>query len=162
MAANEEASFDPDLEGRPRRNKTKKKDLQKKDQVEGEIFYNSFGVPVGLKRNDLRSYVGVVARERIPIIYDDWRKVPLEIKESLWSSLQEKFKLTLKAKKQVLSWMGSSLRIFRSTLVNDFILPNSDNMNSLKKPPIEFEFIKKNHWKAFVAKVLSENFKVYV
>ena len=35
------------------------------------------------KRNNLRNYIGVIVRERVPIIYDYWRKVPLDIKETL-------------------------------------------------------------------------------
>ncbi|KDO36923.1 hypothetical protein CISIN_1g043081mg, partial [Citrus sinensis] len=54
--------------------------------------------PVGKKRNNLRNYIGVIVREGVPIIYDDWRKVPLDIKEMLWTHFQEKFKLSLKAK----------------------------------------------------------------
>lgn len=61
-------------------------------------MYNWYGVPFANKRNDLRNYIGVIVQENVPIIADDWRKVPLDMKETLWTHFQEKFKLSLKAK----------------------------------------------------------------
>ncbi|GAY55438.1 hypothetical protein CUMW_164240 [Citrus unshiu] len=79
----------------------KKKGLQKqKVSHEVAIEYNSYGVPVGKGRNDLRSYIGVLIRETISILLDDWRRVPLEMKETLWVHFQKKFKLSLKCKSQ--------------------------------------------------------------
>ena len=62
-----------ELEGRPRRRKqTNKKGLQKQEvSHEAAIEYNSYGVPVGKGRNDLRSYIGVIVRETISILLDD-------------------------------------------------------------------------------------------
>jgi len=46
--------------------------LQKQEvSHEAAIEYNSYGVPVGKGRNDLRSYIGVIARETISILLDD-------------------------------------------------------------------------------------------
>ena len=50
----------PELDGRPRRRKIKK-GLQKQEvSHEAAIEYNSYGVPVGNGRNDLKSYIGVI------------------------------------------------------------------------------------------------------
>ena len=80
----------PDLEGRPpRRKQTKKRDLQKEgDSYHGTVEFNVYGVPVGKGRNELRTYIGVIVRETISITYDDWRIVPLEIKDTLWQHFQ--------------------------------------------------------------------------
>ncbi|KDO50395.1 hypothetical protein CISIN_1g037102mg [Citrus sinensis] len=129
MAEKEEPTYDPDLEGKPRRNLTKKKDLQRGASDQTEVMYNSYGVSVGKRRNDLRNYIGVIVRERVPITYDDWRK--------------EKFKLSLNAKTQVFKWMGIALRSFRCKLANKYILSNTNNLSSLKKPPLEYEGIRK-------------------
>ena len=49
-----------------------KKSLQKQEvSHEAAIEYNSYGVPVGKGRNDLRSYIGVIVRETISILLDD-------------------------------------------------------------------------------------------
>lgn len=183
----------PELDGRPRRRKQiKKKGLQKQEvSHEAAIEYNSYGVPVGKGRNDLRSYIGVIVRETISILLDDWRRVPLEMKETLWVhfqvlfscfivclkilynfqiclklflihviGLQKKFKLSLKCKSQVLKWMGVASRNFRCELATEFVLPNKDDRKSLRLPPIEYPSIKKEDWKLFVDKVLSEQFQV--
>ncbi|GAY67475.1 hypothetical protein CUMW_256770 [Citrus unshiu] len=92
-------------------------------------MYNSYKVPVGKKRNDLRNYIG------------------------------EKFKLSLKENTQVFKWMGIALRGFRCKLANEYILPNANNLSSLKKPPLEYEGIRKEDWKSFVDKILSKNFQ---
>ncbi|KAH9717944.1 hypothetical protein KPL71_022033 [Citrus sinensis] len=151
----------PELDGRPRRRKqTKKKGLQKQEvSHEAAIEYNSYGVPVGKGRNDLRSYIGVIVRETISILLDDWRRVPLEMKETLWVHFQKKFKLSLKCKSQVLKWMGVASRNFRCELATEFVLPNKDDRKSLRLPPIEYPSIKKEDWKLFVDKVLSEQFQ---
>ena len=87
MAEHEEMNL-PDLEGRPsRRKQTKKKDLQK-DGDKIVVEYNIYGVPIGQGRNELRNYIGVIVREIISITYDDWRRVPLEVKEFLWQHFQ--------------------------------------------------------------------------
>lgn len=66
-----ELAYNPNLEERPRQNLTKKKDLQKRVSDENKITYNSYGVLVRKKRNELRSYISRIVRERVPIIYDE-------------------------------------------------------------------------------------------
>ena len=78
------------LDGRPKRRKqTKKKHLLKRSADDKVIVqYNQYGVPIGDGANDLRSYIDVLVRDSISILYDDWRRVPLEIKDKLWDHLQ--------------------------------------------------------------------------
>ena len=80
----------PELDGRPRRRKqTKKKGLQKKAfSNKAVVEYNGYNVPVGKGRNDFRSYIVVIVRETISILLHDWRRVPLEMKETLWVHFQ--------------------------------------------------------------------------
>ena len=85
----------------------------------------------------------MIVWERVLIIYDDWRKVPLDIKETLWTHFQKTFKLSLKAKTQVFKWMGIALRGFRCKLANEYILSNANNLSSLKKPHFKYEGIRK-------------------
>lgn len=85
LAKNEEFAFSYlDLSSSSRCNITKKKDLQKERvHNQNEVIYNAYGVPMGKKRNYLRSYVSMIVQERILIIYDDRRKVPLDLKDTL-------------------------------------------------------------------------------
>lgn len=71
MVKNNELAYNPHLLGRPRQNLTKNKDLQKRVSDENKITYNSYGVLVRKKRNELKSYISGIVRERIQIIYDD-------------------------------------------------------------------------------------------
>ncbi|GAY64740.1 hypothetical protein CUMW_235740 [Citrus unshiu] len=73
--------------------------------------------------------------------------------------MQKKLKLSLKCKSQVLKWMMVASRNFRSELATEFILPNKDDRKSLKLPHIEYPSIKKEDWKLFVDKILSEQFQ---
>ena len=85
MASNDDITL-PDLEGRPsRRKKSMKKDLQKEGcNIQSMIEYNSFGVPFERGRNDLRNCICIIVRDIVSILYDDWRTVPLKLKETLW------------------------------------------------------------------------------
>ena len=56
--------------------------------------------------------------------------------------------------------MGVASRNFRCELATEFVLPNKDDRKSLRLPPIEYPSIKKEDWKLFVDKVLSEQFQV--
>ncbi|GAY58561.1 hypothetical protein CUMW_187920 [Citrus unshiu] len=148
MAQNDEFTL-LELKGRPRKRKQmKKKGLQKEEfSNEALVEYKSYGVPIGKGRNDLRSYIGFI------------RRVPLELKETLWFHFQKKFNLSLKCKSQVLKWMGVASRNFRSQLTKEFIIPYKDDIMSLRLPPIEYPGIKKEDWKHFVDKILSEEFQ---
>lgn len=116
------------------------------------MIHNAYGILVGKKRNDLRSYVSMIVWEKFLIIYDDSRKVPLDLNDTLWTHFQEMFKLSPKSKTQVFIWMGSSLRNFISKLANKNILSNADKPNLLKLPLIEFKGNKNEDWIVFVKK----------
>lgn len=66
-----------------------RKQIKKKKRSGGkiEVKYNKYGVPVREVSVDLSTLVGVLARSCVPIIYDDWRKVPKETKDRIWETL---------------------------------------------------------------------------
>ena len=76
----------PECNERPTRwKKTKKKNLMKLTPDNKTIVeYNDYRIPVREGGTELRSYIGVVVRDNVSILYDDWRRVPPEIKEKLW------------------------------------------------------------------------------
>ena len=51
------------------------------------VQYNEMGVPGGDEAIELASFLGVLARTSVYILYFDWRKVPPETKERLWKSV---------------------------------------------------------------------------
>ena len=57
-----------------------------------KIRYNELGEPIGDARATLQSYIGMVARNMIPIDIPSRPEVDLELKEKLWLDVQVKFK----------------------------------------------------------------------
>lgn len=49
-----------------------------------KIRYNEFGVPIGQNRSILQSYIGMAARNKIPIDIPSWPDVDSELKAKLW------------------------------------------------------------------------------
>lgn len=80
----------PNLEGRPkRRRQTKIKHLLKRSTEDKIIVeYNQYEVPIGNRANDRRSYISVLVRDNISILYEERRHVSLEIKEIFWDLLR--------------------------------------------------------------------------
>ena len=52
------------------------------------VGWNSRGQPVDPNKAKFVSYIGVVARRTVPITYDNWRKVPDTLKDTIWDDIQ--------------------------------------------------------------------------
>ncbi|CAH9146728.1 unnamed protein product, partial [Cuscuta epithymum] len=167
MSKNEEAMDDfdvdkglDDLGQRPkRRQKTKKKMLLKKaadDKVVVKV--NSFGVHAGKEWTELTNYIGVLVRDHVSIVHDEWRHVKVKLKDEMWNHLKELFVLSDNSKKHVLATMSVAFRNFKSMLRNDFIYQHAHNLEKLALPPTEYKQISKKEWKLFVKKTFSEEF----
>ncbi|CAH9139071.1 unnamed protein product, partial [Cuscuta epithymum] len=161
--------FDDDVEDFPkecimrpqRRQKTKKKMLLQKasdDRITVEV--NAFGVHCGDGWTNLTNYCGVLVKDYVSIIYDDWRHVPDKVKDELWKYLLELFVLTSRSKKQVFATMSVALRQFRFELRNDFILQHMDDLTKLRYPPERYKHIRTDEWRVFVKKTFTEEFQV--
>lgn len=51
------------------------------------VTFNKFGKPVGEEGNELTQFLGTLVRmaDHVGIQYDDWRKVPIQKKEDMYS-----------------------------------------------------------------------------
>lgn len=49
-----------------------------------KVTYNERGIPNGLNRHTLQSYIGMLARTIVPIDKTSWPKVDPELKEKIW------------------------------------------------------------------------------
>ncbi|KAK9174750.1 hypothetical protein WN944_026754 [Citrus x changshan-huyou] len=58
------------------------------DEPKFVVKYNILGVPVGEEAIELSTYIGVLTRISIPILYNDWRRVPDDTKERLLESVK--------------------------------------------------------------------------
>ena len=52
------------------------------------IDYNADGIYVGESYVHITSYLGVLARTQVPIRYNTWRDVPVQLKDKLWDSIE--------------------------------------------------------------------------
>ena len=54
------------------------------------MTYNPNGIYVGQTSVHLTIFLGVLARTMVPIRYNSWRYVPIQLKDSLWDTIEVK------------------------------------------------------------------------
>lgn len=52
-----------------------------------KVMFNANGEPVGAAATEMQSYIGVLARTKVPISVPDWREVDPEIKQKIWECI---------------------------------------------------------------------------
>ncbi|BBN70408.1 hypothetical protein Prudu_1468S001500 [Prunus dulcis] len=92
----------------------------------------------------VESYIGVLARSRVPLVDKKWSQIPKDIKEQIWEAVDMAF----------VKWKD-----FKSTLTRHYILPYTNDKEKLSQPPETYKFIEKAQWDAFVASRLSKDFE---
>ncbi|KAL6213606.1 hypothetical protein ACLB2K_013053 [Fragaria x ananassa] len=117
------------------------------------------GTPIGKNAADMQSYIGVLARTTIPIIFDDWRNVDDEPKEKIWEAIQEAYVIPQQCRRFVLKSASTKWREFKSTLTTHYVMPFKDSPEKLENPPDDYRCIPKLHWSLFVEDRISEEFK---
>ena len=54
------------------------------------VSFNAKGEPYGTVATEMQSYIGVLARTKAPIWYENWKRVPKERKNKIWDCVQVK------------------------------------------------------------------------
>ncbi|KAL5547332.1 hypothetical protein UlMin_007019, partial [Ulmus minor] len=121
-----------------------------------KVVFNSRGQPVGENGVELQSYIGVLARQTIPLTFREWREVPKELKEKIWEEIQVSYDVDLRDRKLIISSAGAKWRQFKSNLTVEHIIPFKDQPEKLQRPPEIYNYISKKDWDTFVAIRLSE------
>nr|XP_011465663.1 PREDICTED: uncharacterized protein LOC105351828 [Fragaria vesca subsp. vesca] len=124
------------------------------------IECDDHGTPVGPNAKDMQSYIGVLARTTVPIIFDDWRNVDDEYKDKIWESIEEAYVIPKQCRKHVLKSASSKWRGFKSFLTTYYIVPFMETPEKLENPPDDYRCIPKLHWSLFVEDRVSGEFKV--
>ena len=65
-----------------------------KERAEGNlktVAFDSKGRPIGENGALLQSYVGLLARQKVKITYDNWKQVPKDDKEQIWQAVNVSF-----------------------------------------------------------------------
>ncbi|XP_061988645.1 uncharacterized protein LOC133712759 [Rosa rugosa] len=125
-----------------------------------KVNSNADGEPIGKAAKEMQSYIGVLARTKIPISINDWRNVPLDEKDKIWNSIQDAYVVPKEWKKLVITSAGHKWREFKSKLTNWYIIPYLDSPELLKFPPDDYRSIEVDEWNTFVADRTSEQFQV--
>ena len=52
------------------------------------LTFNAKGEPYGDEAGEMQSYIGVLARTKVPIWHDSWKQVPEQTKNNIWDYVQ--------------------------------------------------------------------------
>ncbi|KAI5323030.1 hypothetical protein L3X38_032102 [Prunus dulcis] len=133
-----------------------KRKLQK---VRPIVEYNKMGKGIGQAHIEMQSYIGVLARSRVPLVDKKWSQIPKDVKKQIWEAVDMAFVVGQGGKKSVLASAAKKWKDFKSTLTRHYILPYTNDKEKLSHPPETYKFIEKAQWDAFVASRLSQDFE---
>ncbi|CAL9012147.1 unnamed protein product [Prunus brigantina] len=110
-------------------------------------------------QSQVESYIGVLARSRVPLVDKKWAEIPKDIKEQIWEAVDMAFVVGQGGKDSVLSSAAKKWKDFKSTLTRHYILPYINDRERLSQPPETYKFIEKAQWDAFIASRVSKEFQ---
>ena len=128
-----------------------------------QVSFDSKGQPIGKEGDELQSWIGVLAREHIPIWIADFRSADLApLKERVWLEVVTSFTVDDSHKKQVLKSCGESAKGFRYDLYQAFVRDHIDEETVWQRPPKvvnNYPTISQDDWERFIAYRRTADFK---
>eukprot|EP00256_Glycine_max_P065623 XP_025980218.1 uncharacterized protein LOC112998386 [Glycine max] len=90
----------------------------------------------GPHKKKLRTYLGIVARDKVDVTYDTWKEVPTAQKDLIWEDIQAEFEIPeasdSRTKKKILQIVGERWRQFKSDLTRKWALTaDKDGANDI-------------------------------
>ncbi|KAH1228066.1 hypothetical protein GmHk_10G028143 [Glycine max] len=80
----------------------------------------------GPHKKKLRTYLGIVARDKVDITYENWKEVPTAQKDLIWEDIQAEFDILeasdSRTKRKLLQTVGERWRQFKSDLTRKWAL----------------------------------------
>lgn len=128
-----------------------------------EVSFDAKGQPLGKEGDELQSWIGVLAREHIPIWISDFRSADLAPKkEIVWMEVVTSFTVEESYKKQILKSCGESAKGFRYDLYQAFVRDHIDDENVWQRPPKvvhNYPTISQDDWEKFIQYRRTPEFK---
>ena len=155
--------FNADEEGKRRATLLKRVHVVRTRGERIQVAFDSKGQPIGKEGDELQSWIGVLAREHIPIWIADFRSADLApLKERVWLEVVTSFTVDDMHKKQVLKSCGESAKCFRYDLYQAFVRDHIDEETVWQRPPKvvnNYPTISQDDWERFVAYRRTADFK---
>ncbi|KAH1198019.1 hypothetical protein GmHk_18G051667 [Glycine max] len=80
----------------------------------------------GPHKKKLRTYLGIVTRDKVDVTYDTWKEVPTAQKDLIWEDIQAEFEILeasdSRTKKKIIQIVGERWRQFKSNLTRKWAL----------------------------------------
>ncbi|GMN51397.1 hypothetical protein TIFTF001_020547 [Ficus carica] len=126
--------FNPDKDGKRRATLMRRVHQVRIKGERIEVSFDAKGQPLGKEGDELQSWIGVLAREHIPIWISDFRSADLAPrKERVWVEVATSFTVELSFKKQALKSCAVSAKNFRYDLYQAFVRDHIDEENILSE-----------------------------
>ncbi|KAH1226145.1 hypothetical protein GmHk_11G032886 [Glycine max] len=98
-----------------------------------------------------RTYLGIVARDKVDVTYENWKHVPITQKDLIWEDIQAEFDIPeasdLRTKKKILQTVGERWRQFKSDLTSKWAL--AADKDSVDDTVCKMYGISKEKWTQF-------------
>nr|GMN65547.1 hypothetical protein TIFTF001_034616 [Ficus carica] len=155
--------MDPTVEGKRRAKIMKRVHMARKRGERIQVTFDEKGQPEGKHGDELMSWIGVLAREHVPIWIQDWRSRDLDgLKEIIWKETVTSFTVEESFRNTCLKSCGEAARNFRydlyKTFVEEFI--NEESVWTRPKKVIDnYPNIEEEDWMKFVQYRTSSQFQ---
>ncbi|GMN69968.1 hypothetical protein TIFTF001_039013 [Ficus carica] len=155
--------FNADEEGKRRATLLKRVHVVRTRGERIQVSFDAKGQPIGKEGDELQSWIGVLAREHIPIWIADFRSADLEPrKEQVWLEVVTSFTVDESHKKQVLKSCGESAKCFRYDLYQAFVRDHIDDESVWQRPAKvvnNYPTISQDDWERFITYRRTGDFK---
>ncbi|KAL6286498.1 hypothetical protein ACE6H2_010888 [Prunus campanulata] len=83
------------------------------EKVKPVVEFNKKGKPHGKAAVEMQSYIGVLARTRVPLVDKKWTQIPKDVREQIWEAVQMSYVIGDRYKEMVLSSAAKKWKDFK-------------------------------------------------